>query len=313
MLLIATMRMIRSGMPTNQCPPRARRRRVRVELSGRRLADGSRRAQRGPHASPRPGPVRSATNCSCSTRQPDGPRQGPSAVADPALAADQHGPVAAGRRLQGRGELAGVQRVDAGVALEHREQRGRVRGAVDDAVVRRVAEQPAELRRVVGVAVLLGPRHAEAEPLVADHVEQRRRAHDGREQVGPLRQGRADQQAAVGAAPAGQLVRGGPALRDEVVADGVEVVEHVLLVRAHARAVPLLALLAAAAQVGDDVHAARLDPRERRRGERGVERDLEPAVAVEDRRRGGERAAVVRRARRCARRRTRGPSCRPGW
>ena len=43
-------------------------------------------------------------------------------------------------------------------------------------------------------------------------------------------------------------------------ARGVEVVEHVLLVVAHAGPVPLLALLAAAAQAGDRVDAAGLDP-----------------------------------------------------
>ena len=81
-------------------------------------------------------------------RQRDRARQRPAAVPDAASrAAPGSGAVAAGRRLQRRGELARVQRVDPGVALEHGEQRRRVGGAVDDAVVRRVAEQPAELGR----------------------------------------------------------------------------------------------------------------------------------------------------------------------
>ena len=50
--------------------------------------------------------------------------------------------------LQGRAQLAAVQRVDPGVGLERREQHRRVRRPLADRVVRRVAEQPAELRRV---------------------------------------------------------------------------------------------------------------------------------------------------------------------
>ena len=57
---------------------------------------------------------------------------------------------------------------------------------------------------------------------------------------------------------------------DQPLGGGVEVVEDVLLVAAHAGAVPLLALLAAAAQVGDGVDAAGLDPRQDRRGVAGV-------------------------------------------
>ena len=58
------------------------------------------------------------------------------------------GRLGGGRVLQGGGELAGVQRVDPGVGLERREQHRRVRRPLAHRVVRRVAEQPAELGRV---------------------------------------------------------------------------------------------------------------------------------------------------------------------
>ena len=56
-----------------------------------------------------------------------------------------------------------------------------------------------------------------------------------------------------------------PALGDQVLAGGGEVVEHVLLALAHAGAVPLLAVLGAAAQVGHRPHAAGRDPGQRLR------------------------------------------------
>ena len=58
-----------------------------------------------------------------------------------------------------------------------------------------------------------------------------------------------------------------------------EVVEHVLLVQLGAGLVPLLAILAAAAQVGHGEHAAHLHPHQVRHAERGRQRDVEPAVA----------------------------------
>ena len=72
-----------------------------------------------------------------------------------------------------------------------------------------------------------------------------------------------------------------PALGDQVLAGGGEVVEHVLLALAHAGAVPLLAVLGAAAQVGDRPDAAGRDPGQRLRGVGRGERDVEAAVAVE--------------------------------
>ena len=70
------------------------------------------------------------------------------------------------------------------------------------------------------------------------------------EEVGPLGQARADEQAAVAAAADRQAGRARVAVGDEPLGGGDEVVEHVLLVGLHPGLVPVLAVLAAAAQVG---------------------------------------------------------------
>ncbi len=189
--------------------------------------------------------------------------------------------------LQGGAHLPGVQRVDPSVGLEDGEQRRRIGHALPHVVVGRVGVQPGELVGLLGGAVLDVPRRAQAEQLVADHVEQRRRADHRGVQLGALGQGRADQQAAVGAAGDGQLRGRGHAGGDEVLGRRVQVVEDVLLVGEHPGPVPLLALLAAAAQLGDGVRAARLDPAQDGRGVTGGHRDAEAAVAVQD---GGARA-----------------------
>jgi hypothetical protein len=75
-----------------------------------------------------------------------------------------------------------------------------------------------------------------------------------------LREGDADQEAAVRAAEHGQPVAGGQPAFDEPVGAGVEVVEHVLLQRAPTGVVPGLALLVPAPQAGDGVDAARPAP-----------------------------------------------------
>src|SRR3546814_16925723 len=65
---------------------------------------------------------------------------------------------------------------------------------------------------------------------------------------------------------------------------GQEVVEAVLLVGEAAAVVPFLAVLAAAADVRDRKHPALFDPRQPRGRESGGDGDVEPAIAVEDRR-----------------------------
>src|SRR6185437_16929459 len=80
-----------------------------------------------------------------------------------------------------------------------------------------------------------------------------------------------------------QLAGRGPAVGDQLAAGRGEVVEHVLLALAHAGPVPLLTLLAAAAQAGNGVDAARLDPGQGQRRVARSQADVEPAVAVQDR------------------------------
>jgi hypothetical protein len=71
-----------------------------------------------------------------------------------------------------------------------------------------------------------------------------------------------------------------------------EIIEHVLLVLAHAGAVPGLPVLAAAPQVGHGVHAAVLEPDGGQRREARRHVDVEAAIAVEQ----GRVAAVERDA-----------------
>ena len=155
-------------------------------------------------------------------------------------------------------------------------------------MVGRVGVEPLELLGVVGRAVLGDPGLARAEEVVADHVEQRHVAEHHREEVGPLDFRRADQKAAVRAAADGEPRRAGVAALDQLLGRPDEVVEDVLLVPQHSRAMPFLAVLAAAAQVGERPDAAALQPGIDPRGEDGPVRDQESAVAGED----GGRPAV---------------------
>jgi hypothetical protein len=91
----------------------------------------------------------------------------------------------------------------------------------------------------------------------------------------------AHEQASVGAAHDGELVRLGVAVGDQVLAGRREVVEHVLFVQQGAGFVPLLTVLAASAQVGHGVDAAHLHPLQSGDREPGAEGDVEAAVAVQ--------------------------------
>ena len=80
--------------------------------------------------------------------------------------------------------------------------------------------------------------------MVADHVEERHLADGGPEERGPLRHRRAHEEAAVAAAHDGEAVARRVPLLDQEVGGGEEIVEHVLLVREHALAMPVLTVLA---------------------------------------------------------------------
>src|SRR5690606_37728203 len=174
--------------------------------------------------------------------------------------------------------------------VDHGEQHGRVHHTLFDVGGGRAVQQPRELGGVGGGAVLVVPGAAEGELLVAHHVQRRRRADDGPVEVGALGERGADEQAAVGAAHDREPVGGGVTCVDQRGGSGVQVVEDVLLVGAVAGEVPLLALLAAAAQGDQRERAAGLDPGERRRGVGGLAADAEAAVAGDER---GPRAVRV--------------------
>ena len=129
-----------------------------------------------------------------------------------------------------------------------------------DVVIGRVGVEPVELLGVVGRAVLGDPQFGDQEMVIADHVEQRHLADHGAEEVGTLRDHGAHEQAAVGAALDGEVLLVGVLFGDQLLGGGDEVVEDVLLLVEHAGAVPVLAELAAAAQVGHGEDAAVLEP-----------------------------------------------------
>ena len=107
----------------------------------------------------------------------------------------------------------------------------------------------------------------------------------GSEQIGTLVDYRADQQTAIRCALDRQLIgpRHAPCL--EVLARRDEVVEHILLVGEAPGIVPRLAVLAAAADVGDRIDPASLDPRQPGWRKARHRRNVEPAIGIEDGRR----------------------------
>ena len=251
---------------------------------------GSRGASRVHYSQVQPGLRRGETQRV--DRELDGPAHRTGAVTDVGLATHQDRPSAPAWRAAGPRHLAGVQRIHASVAVEDGEQRRRVADPLAHVVVRRVGVAASRTRSASSaVAVLVGPGRAEPELARSGPCRAAARRRRRRVQLGSLRQRRADEQSAVRAAGDRELLGRRPAVRDQLLGRGVEVVEDVLLVAEHPVAVPVLALLAAAAQVGDGVDAAGLDPGQDRRGVRRGQRDAEAAVAVQDGRTRPGRAA----------------------
>ena len=127
-------------------------------------------------------------------------------------------------------------------------------------LIGRVGVEPLELLGVFRRAVLGDPQLGDLEILIAQHVEQRHLADDGSEQVGPLRDHHAHQQAAIAAATNGHVLLVGVTLFLQILGRGDEVVEHILLLIEHAGAMPVLAELGAAAQVRHGKDAAAIEP-----------------------------------------------------
>ena len=128
-----------------------------------------------------------------------------------------------------------------------------------------------------GRSVIVHPEAAGGELVETQHVHDADGGQTGAEQVRPLRHGGADEQTAVAAALDGELVRPRVLVVDEPLRRGDEIVEDVLLAQLGAGLVPLLAVLAAAAQIGLRVHAAQLQPSDTRMIEKpGVSGILKP-------------------------------------
>ena len=116
-------------------------------------------------------------------------------------------------------------------------------------VKRRVAAQVFEhLLRVLAGAVVGCPIPADGELMIAQHVHHANLWDGYAEEVGALRHAGTYQQSAVRTAHDGYLVVGGVFLADEPLGSPDEVVEDVLLLHLRTCQMPLLTILATAAQ-----------------------------------------------------------------
>ncbi len=196
------------------------------------------------------------------------------------LNADQHRCRTHLHLLQSGRELERVTGDDAVIVVGRGDQSGRIEVGVK-VVVRRIRVQAPEHRRIVRRTVIGHPGPSDRELVEPQHVHHAHSGQGGAEQLRSLGHRRADQQAAVGSAGDRQLAGRCVAFVDQVLRRGDEVVEHVLLVLQHPRPVPLLAVLAAASQVGLGVDAAQLEPDQTAGREARRHADVEAAVAVE--------------------------------
>jgi hypothetical protein len=121
--------------------------------------------------------------------------------------------------------LAGVAGMDPVVLGRAVEEDRRVADALAQILVGRILRHEGPVRRLVGIAIFVDPRGAGEQVRIALHVEQRRADDHRRIEIGPLVHRRADQHAAVGAAGNADLALGGDSGADQILGDGVEIVE----------------------------------------------------------------------------------------
>ena len=189
------------------------------------------------------------------------------------------------RRLQARCHLARLHGVHARVVGPGQEQHRGIGARVRcHAVVRGVGEHGPELDGVLHRPVLRDVERAVRRQLRAQHVVDADVRDHRPEEVGPLHERRAHEQAAVAAAFDGKASGARVARADQVLGAGDEVVEDVLLPGERARAVPVLAELRSPAQVGQREDSAAVQPH--------------PQAGVEVRRLADPVAAVSREQRR---------------
>ena len=118
----------------------------------------------------------------------------------------------------------------------------------------------------------------------AEHVHHSHRRQASSVQLRTLGHASPDEQAAIGAALDGQLLRRGPALLDEPFGRGDEVVEDVLLAELRAGLMPLLAIFAAATNIGNRKHSAHFHPRHSTDTECRRDGNIESSITVKQNR-----------------------------
>ena len=194
-------------------------------------------------------------------------------------------------RLHAGRHLAGMAGVDAVVLGRGDKERLGVGDPRFQIVVGRDAFQEHRLVGNVGVAVFGDPRGAGEQLVIAQHVEERHLDHDGVEQIRPLRQHDAHQEAAIRTAHDAEPARARDIAADQILGDRDEILEGVAAAGFQRGLVPFRTELAAAADIGDDIDAALFEPEPAGGAEIGRgQRHLKPAIAVEQGRRRAVRA-----------------------
>ena len=125
------------------------------------------------------------------------------------------------------------------------------------------------------------------------HVDEGHLGDDAEKQLGRHVGDGAHQHAAGAAALGDDAALGGEACCREIFARGDEVGEAVHLLLALALAVPAIALVLAAADMGDGIDEAAVDEAQRIGGEAGRDRHAVGAIAVEQQRRGAVELGVL--------------------
>src|SRR5215472_16862664 len=124
---------------------------------------------------------------------------------------------------------------------------------------------------------------ADGEFLEAQHVHYANLGNSSSAKVRMLVHHRANQQAAVGSAGDGQLLRRRIFVGDQPFRRGGEIVEDILLFQLGASVVPLFAVLPAAAKICGSVDKALLEQRQAERIEPRRNGDVESTVSEEQR------------------------------
>ena len=149
--------------------------------------------------------------------------------------------------LQGRGEFLGVRGYDAIIGVRRHNERRGIRNAFFDVVKRRISVEKWELLRVVfRVPVLARPVATDGEAVIAQHVDHGNLTDDRAIKIRTLYETGRRQESAVTSAVDGEPLGARVGVRDEPFTRRDKIVEDVLLPVEHSRAMPLLAILAAA-------------------------------------------------------------------